>query len=235
MTDSKPGRRYIVAGCRPWNRAVFESAIAHYPGEWSFVSEKEELSASNVRRVDPRYIFFLHWSWLVPDEVVNNYECVCFHMTDLPYGRGGSPLQNLIIRGHAETKLTAFRMVPELDAGPIYCKESMSLKGSAGEIYRRASELSAGMIKKILQEEPVPIPQQGEIVEFKRRRPDESRIERPESTMALHDFIRMLDAEGYPRAYLVHAGLRFEFSNSRLVNGKVEADVTIQTSDEDTL
>ncbi len=26
------------------------------------------------------------------------FECVCFHMTDVPYGRGGSPLQNLIIR-----------------------------------------------------------------------------------------------------------------------------------------
>ena len=45
-------------------------------------------------------------------------------MTDLPYGRGGSPLQNLIINGHKETMMSALRCVQELDAGPIYLKKN---------------------------------------------------------------------------------------------------------------
>jgi len=37
--------------------------------------------------------------WIILKEIFENYEIILFHMTDLPYGRGGSPLQNLIVRG----------------------------------------------------------------------------------------------------------------------------------------
>jgi len=55
-------------------------------------------------------------------------------MTYMPYGRGGSPLQNLIVRGYRHTKLTALRMVEEFDAGPVYLKEDLCLEGNAEEI-----------------------------------------------------------------------------------------------------
>ena len=42
-------------------------------------------------------------------------------MTDLPYGRGGSPSKS-IIRGLKTTKITAFKCVAEIDAGPVYLK-----------------------------------------------------------------------------------------------------------------
>ncbi|MEZ5300570.1 MAG: hypothetical protein R3F11_07915 [Verrucomicrobiales bacterium] len=42
---------------------------------------------------DPRMIFFLHWSHKVPAELLDRYECVCFHMTDVLMGAAGSPLQ----------------------------------------------------------------------------------------------------------------------------------------------
>ena len=48
-------------------------------------------------------------------------------MTDVPFGRGGSPLQNLISRGIYETKISAFRCVAEMDAGPVYPKRPFSL------------------------------------------------------------------------------------------------------------
>lgn len=63
-------------------------------------------------------------------------------MTDVPYGRGGSPLQNLILAGHADTQLTALKMVEEMDAGPVYAKRPLSLEGKAQDIYEKAGELS---------------------------------------------------------------------------------------------
>src|SRR5882672_1131472 len=92
--------QYLVVGSAPWNRRVFDNVIARLLGRWKFIGTREELTADAVNALKPRYIFFLHWSWKVPEELVGNYECVCFHMTDVPYGRGGSPLQNLILRGH---------------------------------------------------------------------------------------------------------------------------------------
>ncbi|PNW32559.1 UNVERIFIED_CONTAM: methionyl-tRNA formyltransferase, partial [Euhalothece sp. KZN 001] len=160
------------------------------------------------------------------------YECVCFHMTDVPYGRGGSPLQNLIIRGHQKTKLTALQMTEEFDAGPVYLKEDLCLGGNAEEIYLRATHLSAKMIGKIIQEEPTPQPQSGEVTNFKRRQPSESEIPQLSSLSQLHDFIRMLDAEGYPKAFIDDQGFRYEFTRSALYDGRIVADVTITPIEE---
>ena len=62
---------------------------------------------------------------------------------------------------------------------------------------------------------------------FKRRKPEESEIGNPASLQALHDWIRMLDADGYPRAFLNYGAFRFEFSRSALYDGRVVADVKI--------
>jgi len=218
---------YIVAGSKPWSRQVFDEVISKYPGQWRFAGSREELSPDVVRSLNPRYIFFLHWSWKVADEIIDNYECVCFHMADVPYGRGGSPLQNLIVRGHRRTKLAALRMTHDFDAGPVYLKEDLCLEGSAEEIYIRASYLSARMIEHIIRGQPEPVPQTGEVTVFKRRKPEDSEIPSLDSVQALHDFIRMLDAEGYPKAFISYKGFRYEFSRAALYSGRIQADVTI--------
>ena len=226
--EAQPSRKaYLVLGCKPWDRRVYDESLATQPGEWRYVGSPDEFSLALVREFAPRYLFFLHWSWKVPQEIIQNFECVCFHMTDVPYGRGGSPLQNLIVRGHRETKLTALRMSNEFDAGPVYFKESLSLEGSAEEIYMRAARLSGRMIERFTGKKLKPKLQQGEAVNFKRRKPEESEIGSPTSLQAIHDWIRMLDADGYPHAFLNHAGFRFEFSRSALYDGRVVADVKI--------
>ena len=176
----------------------------------------------------PAVHIFLHWSWKVPDEIINDYECECFHMTDFPYGRGGIPLQNLVIRGHRHSKLTALRMTQDIDAGPVYLKEDLCLEGNAEEIYIRAAYLAAEMIKCIIKDQPTPVPQVGEPTVFKRRKPEESEIPELDSLQALYDFIRMLDAEGYPRAFIGYRGFLYEFSRAALYDGRIVADVTIR-------
>ena len=220
-------KTYLVLGCKPWNRRVYDEALSKLPGKWTYIGTPEELSLERLAEIAPRYVFFMHWSWKVPAEVVDAFECVCFHMTDVPYGRGGSPLQNLIVRGHKVTKLTALRMTEGFDAGPVYFKESLSLEGNAEEVYIRASCVSARMIERLIQEEPMPKPQEGEAVNFKRRKPEDSEILTPVSLQELYDLVRMLDAEGYPRAFLDYKGFRFEFSRAALYDGRIVADVKI--------
>src|SRR3989344_8064924 len=160
---------YVVCGSKSWNRDLFDAELSKFSGEWHFLESKESLTLEFLESIGPRYVFFLHWSWIVPEEIVNTFECVNFHMTDLPYGRGGSPLQNLILRGHAETKLTAHRMTTEVDAGPVYLKETMSLEGTAREILERSCMLAAEMIGTIVRENPAPKAQTGTVVLFERR------------------------------------------------------------------
>jgi len=227
MSNKDLSETYIVVGSKPWNQQIFDENISKYPGQWYFIGSCEQLTKEGVRALNPRYIFFLHWSWRVPEVIIDNYECVCFHMADVPYGRGGSPLQNLITRGHKHTKLTALLMTREFDAGPVYFKENLCLEGNAEEIYIRATKLAAQMIKHIIRKHPEPVPQTGETVVFKRRTPEESEIPKLDSMKALYDFVRMLDAEGYPKAFLIYKGFRYEFRKAALYNGRIMADVTI--------
>src|SRR5215467_8729334 len=111
---------YVVATIKPWNVAAFHRRCPELPGRWELIGARDDLSLESLRALRPRYIFFPHWSWQVPRPILEEFFCVCFHETDVPYGRGGSPLQNLIVRGHKSTVLTALRMVDEVDAGPVF-------------------------------------------------------------------------------------------------------------------
>ncbi len=226
---------YVVCGCKSWNREIFDKKISKLSGNWHFIEKKEGLTAAFLKKIQPRFVFFLHWSWKVPSEIFTAFECINFHMADVPFGRGGSPLQNLILRGLTETKLSALRMTDALDAGPIYLKEDMYLEGTAQEILTRSSALAARMIERIIREEPVPYEQKGEPVIFERRTPEQSRIPEGLSRQALYDYIRMLDGEGYPPAFLESGGFRYEFGNAVLYDDHLDAHVTMTPSSSKTL
>jgi methionyl-tRNA formyltransferase len=223
--------RYIVAAIHEWNEAAFENHVRGLPGQWEYVSSRETLESALAGVDRPRYVFFPHWSYKVPEDVVEKFECIAFHMTDVPFGRGGSPLQNLIVRGHSETKMTALRMTSEFDAGPVYLKKPLSLDGSALEIYERAAGLTAVMIEEIISTDIEPDEQVGEPTVFPRRTPAESEIPEDLDPEGVFDFIRMLDAPGYPKAFVRYGGYRLEFSGAELRDGRVEAKVTIEEGD----
>jgi methionyl-tRNA formyltransferase len=219
---------YIVAGQKPWNKVVFNELISKYEGDWRLISDSSDLCAENLKSLSPSILFFLHWSDKISNSIINTYECINFHMTDVPYGRGGSPLQNLLSRGKRETRLSALRMTAEFDAGPVYLKRSLSLEGStAEEIYLRASFLAAEMMREIVEKKIQPVDQSGEPTIFKRRKPLQSEIPDFDSLGVLHDFIRMLDADGYPKAYFERGGFRYEFAQSSLYSDCIKATVNI--------
>ena len=217
----------IIASNKKWNVGLPKSLSAYAGHDFVYIEKKEDLSFKALDKIKPRYVFLPHWSFIVPKNVYENYECIIFHMTDVPFGRGGSPLQNLISRGIYETKISALRCVKELDAGPVYLKRPLSLYGSAVEIYLRASEIIEEMICQIIQEQPVPVEQKGEITCFSRRKPEQSDIAELTSLKQVFDYIRMLDANGYPRAFLETEHFRFEFERAALKGGQVIADVKI--------
>lgn len=218
-------KTYIVASCKNWHRPAFDLLAIQEEGKWLWADSAEDLRDKIKANPDLRYIFFLHWNWKVSEDIWSQFECVCFHMTDVPYGRGGSPLQNLISAGHKKTKLSALRMVDEMDAGPVYAKKYMSLDGRAQDIYLRAGALSFDLIRWIVRTQPLAEPQNGNVVVFKRRRPEQSILPEHGDLSLLHDHIRMLDAPTYPLAYLNYGDFRLEFSDAVLVEGELRATV----------
>jgi methionyl-tRNA formyltransferase len=226
-TDCTNRLKFIIANSNPILSKKISSFEQRYP-LCQVVTEPNDLSASLLEQYQPDYIFFPHWSYLLPKEIYQQYECVIFHATDLPYGRGGSPIQNLISRGFESTQISAIRAEKEVDSGPVYCKSPLSLLGTAEEIFLRAANMIFKMIDHILVNQPAPTPQTGTPTFFKRRTPQMSNLGEIASIEALYDHIRMLDADGYPHAFLENDNFRFEFQRATLKAGEIiMADVII--------
>jgi len=150
-------------------------------------------------------------------------------MTDLPFGRGGHPLQNLLARQIHHTKISAFRITDQMDAGPIYLKHDLHLDGKASEIYHRVSRIIfEEMIPEIVRNNPVPTKQEGEAVYFSRRTREDNNISDATDIDTVFDYIRMLDVDGYPSAFLETPTLTVEFSDAILKNDHIAANAVIK-------
>ena len=225
---------YVIASTKPWNKNLSENLHAATGQRFQLISNPAEITVEHLTELSPRYVFCPHWSHSIPADVFQNFECVIFHMTDLPFGRGGSPLQNLISRGIYETQISALKCVEEVDAGPIYLKRPLSLHGAGEEIYLRASDIVENMIVEIIKTNPQPIAQLGEPTFFKRRRPEQGNLLDTESLDQAFDLIRMLDVDGYPNAFINVGNLRLEFTRASRKVDSIIADVRITLQDNNT-
>tara|TARA_S200000501_G_C20796440_1_gene731976 strand:- start:371 stop:1048 length:678 start_codon:yes stop_codon:yes gene_type:complete len=221
-------KKIILLSEKSWHLKIFnELRLENNNYNWVHIDNIHHFKLEKIKKISPEYIMIPHWSYIIPQEIYNNFTCIVFHMTDLPFGRGGSPLQNLIVRGYKKTKISALKVTQGIDSGPIYIKKPLSLEGTASEIMLRASEIIKKMISTIILKKIKPEEQTGNIVKFKRRRPQDSDISQLKTLNKIHDYIRMLDCDGYPSAFFENEYFKFEFSKSRLIEDKIEAHVRI--------
>jgi len=220
-------KRIAIATIKSWNIKNAYKFKELYKDKYEFIilTNKEKFTENTIAKFNPEWIFFPHWSWIIPPEIYKKYTCVVFHITDLPFGRGGSPLQNLISKKIYETKISALKVTEKVDAGPIYLKENLYIGlGSAEEIFIQASEIIFfKMIPFIITKNLIPKKQSGSITIFKRRKPEESDLASTIlSTLSdFYDYIRMLDGEGYPKAFINFGELKMEFSEVHKKSDKI--------------
>ena len=215
--------KYIIVTKKIWNKKSFEKIDKKI-----FILNK--INNQKIKKINPNIIFFIHWSKLIKESLFNKYLCIQFHSSDLPKGRGGSPIQNQILLNLSKTKLTAFKVSKNLDSGPICMKKNLSLKGSALDIFKRMEATSVQMIKKIIIKKKISfIKQRGKPSYFKRRKKNDSEINFKNifNIKELYNFCRMLDAPEYPNAFTQLNKYKFSFNNVRMYKNRINAKVEI--------
>ena len=219
-------KKIIIADSKGWFVKSLSRQEAAING-WIIITTREELDYKYLKSINPSYIFFAHWSWIVSEEIHNSFKCIVFHTAPLPYGKGGSPIQNLILKGFKSSPVCAIKMINEVDAGPIYCSETISLEGNIVEIFERIAEAIKNMIWKIVKTFPsiTPKEQIGKSFIFKRLSKEVNDLRNTSNKMQIYDLIRMTDGLGYPRAYLNLQGTLAEFSNARKEGDYITAEV----------
>jgi methionyl-tRNA formyltransferase len=211
-----------------YSNKIYDKIFKKNNKNYHFIFNKNKLSTQKLQKIKPKYIFFVHWSNIIPDYIYSKYTCIIFHMTDLPFGRGGSPLQNLISRGIYNTKISAIRCEKEIDSGKIYLKKNLLIKnGSAKEIYLKSGKIIKKMIDEICKKNIIPKPQEGEVIFFKRRTKEQSEINNLDTLKKIYDQIRMLDCDGYPNAFFNFQGFNYSFKNAKLKKNAIIANVKI--------
>ena len=182
----------------------------------------KKLKLNYIKKINPKLIFFPDWSWIIPNEIVQKYQCICFHESNLPKFRGGSPIQNQIIRGVKNTKTSSFIMNEKLDAGDILLQKDLSLEGSLDDIFSRMISNDYFLINKIINGKFKKQKQTGKITTYKRRKPKESElISLDFSKKYLYDFIRML-ADPYPNAFIKIGKKKIIFKDIKYNGKKLE-------------
>jgi methionyl-tRNA formyltransferase len=167
------------------------------------------------------YVFFPHYSKLVPENFFSRFLCIGFHIGNLPEDRGGSPIQNKIIRGEYRTFVNAFQITSSVDGGPIFDQKKIDLEtGSILQILEQASKTIASMILNIVSGNTTPVVQPGAPLRFRRLTQNDSMIDfHGLSLKQIFDRIRMVDGLDYPRAEIKCSSKNVTLSNARFENG----------------
>jgi UDP-4-amino-4-deoxy-L-arabinose formyltransferase/UDP-glucuronic acid dehydrogenase (UDP-4-keto-hexauronic acid decarboxylating) len=108
------------------------------------------------------------------------------HAGDLPRFRGNACPNWAILTGEPHVGLCVHRMVPELDAGPVFLRDRLALDDDTyiGDVYawleRRIPEMLAAAIDGLSDNTLAPVPQPDDpalVLRAYPRRPEDSRIE----------------------------------------------------------
>jgi len=211
-----PDREYAVGGHSTFPTVIL-SVVVDNPRSWFLpFAERlvERLAAFGSTKlfhsgqaIPPgnEIAFLLSCESKVPAEILaRSKHNIVVHASDLPKGKGMSPLTWQVLEGRDVIPVTLFEAVEQFDAGPIYLKGSFRLQGN-----ELLDEMQAGLGAKILDlcEEflrryPGIIsegkPQEGTSTFYRRRTPKESRLDPTRSIEDQFNLLRVVDNDRYP-------------------------------------
>jgi len=175
---------------------ILESKLYGLGHEVLFVNSKKQIETGDI-------CFLLSCSRIVEQEYLNrNNHNIVVHASDLPEGKGFSPLQWQILEGKDEITLTLFEAADDVDAGPYYIKDEVRYHGT--ELY---SELREKLALKIIEmcveyingyKTMKPKKQYGEESFYRKRRKEDDEIDPYDTIENQFNHFRIADNDNYP-------------------------------------
>ena len=74
--------KYVFCAYRSWALELYKKLSKRYKN-MILIKNPKKLTYSYIKKINPKFIFFPDWSWIVPTEIVNNFTCICFHESNL--------------------------------------------------------------------------------------------------------------------------------------------------------
>ena len=147
--------------------------------------------------------FLLGCTEIIPSKILQRHRLnLVVHESDLPYGKGWSPVQWQVLEGKSIIPITLFQATETPDDGPVYIQDSFSLNGTEllPEIRYKQGQKTLEIILEFLERWPNIEPQQqsGQPTFYRRRTRKDDRLDVNEPLSKLFNQLRIANNDEYP-------------------------------------
>ena len=195
----KPRHVSVVVDNDSWVLPYAEQVVARA----RIAGDEVTLARSHQQIEHGAVAFYLGCMRITPPEILaRNRRNLVVHASDLPKGRGFSPMTWLILEGHCDIPVCLLEASEQVDCGLVVYREIIHLEGHElnGEIRNRLGLMHIELCLRFLNESvpPVGVAQEGEPTYYRRRYPAESRLDPQKSIADQFDLLRVVDNERHP-------------------------------------
>ena len=205
----------ILSDAQSWINACVEDLVIDW-GElghqvsWSHRTEGLPAAAD--------FCFCMSFSKIVSGNLRARFRhTLVVHESDLPRGKGWSPLTWRILEGHNHIPVTLFEAQDRVDSGAIYAQSWLDFQGNEliDEMRGAQAEATLELCRWFVDDYPASAErsraQTGAESFYPRRRPNDSRLDPDKSIADQFDLLRVVDNARYP-AFFDWRGQRYEMT-----------------------
>jgi UDP-2,4-diacetamido-2,4,6-trideoxy-beta-L-altropyranose hydrolase len=184
---------------------------------FSLLAEGHQVSwAHDAAALPPGDIcFYLSYGRIVAPELLARYKNnLVVHESDLPKGRGWSPLTWQVLEGRNEIQITLLEAALGVDSGDIYLTDKMTFDGTelVKELRTFQAEKTISLCKKFALNYPESVswsrPQEGGSTYYPRRSKEDSELDSAKTLREQFNLLRVVDNDKYP-AFIKIGGKKF--------------------------
>jgi UDP-4-amino-4,6-dideoxy-N-acetyl-beta-L-altrosamine N-acetyltransferase len=213
-SSTPPHKIVILSDSHSWINFYIEDLITDWSELGHFVHWRHD--TKDLPTAD--FCFCLSFSKIVSKDIRNKFKhTVVVHESELPKGRGWSPLTWQILEGKNIIPVTLLEAEDSVDSGKIYKQTWIDFFGSElvdelrdGQA-KATKELCQWFVDEYPQSTNSAKEQKGTPTYYNRRLPKDSQIDLNKSLFEQFNLLRIVDNQKYP-AYFIHKGLRYNLA-----------------------
>jgi len=209
-----PRDEELPAIAQVWLEQLPGDGAARVPAE--LVEEAVALARHHLAALGKAELcFYLSYGRIVPPEQLGRFaHNLVVHESDLPAGKGWSPLSWQVLAARNEIAVTLFEAAAKVDSGPIYGQARMTLDGTelVERLRDQQSRVTFQLCQDFIDRYPASLtqarPQSGADSFYPRRKPADSRLDPAGSIQEQFPLLRIVDNARYP-AFFERNGRRY--------------------------
>jgi len=204
----------VLSDVKSWINPTVELLMSHWEGSGHEIFWAHEIKDAPVAD----FCFCLSFSKILPKEVRDHFRhTLVVHASDLPSGKGWSPLTWQILEGKNRIPVTLFEAQDSIDSGPIYAQRIISFVGYEliDSLRKKLANATYELCSWFVSTYPLSADQaknqNGTESFYPRRGPEDSRLDVNKTIAEQFNLFRVVDNQSYP-AFFEWKGRRFVLS-----------------------